>query len=276
MNTHAAVAAAEALEARRPIALVHVVALRGLDGLAPGFHAIYAPATALDASFGPPELDAQIEFEAAESLRTGEPSVQTYAPDGTRTTARTQAHLRVFIDPIVPIPRLIIVGAGHTAQPLANFGALLEFETWVIDDRADYASTERFPMADRVVAAPMDEFLGALKIDPATYIVLVTRAHRFDEEALRQVLGSPASYIGMIGSRRRVHIVRQTLLAEGYAAEAFRNVYAPIGLDIGSRTPAEIALAIAAEIVNVRRGGPALHLSLGEFRPPQRAPTPTG
>ncbi len=275
MTTRAALAAAEALEARRPIALLHVVAVRGIDGLAPGFHAAFAPATALSAQFGAPDLDARIALTAAESLRTGEPSVQTYAPDGTLTNPRAQTYVRVYIDPIVPTPRLIIVGAGHTAQPLTQFGAMLEFETWVVDDRADYASTERFPMADRVVAAPMDEFLSSLPIDPATYIVLVTRAHRFDEEALRQVLGSPAPYIGMIGSRRRVHIVRQTLLAEGYAAEAFRNVYAPIGLDIGSRTPAEIALAIAAEIVNVRRDGPAPHLSLKEFRSSLPAPAST-
>ena len=275
MTTHAALAAAEALEAREPIALLHVVAARGLDGLAPGFHAAFAPATALSAPFGAPELDAQIALKAEESLGLGQPSVQTYAPDGTLTTPRAQRYVRVFIDPIVPTPRLIIVGAGHTAQPLTHFGALLEFETWVIDDRADYASTERFPMVDRVVAAPIDEFLGSLAIDSATYIVLVTRAHRFDEAALRQVLGSPAPYIGMIGSRRRVHIVRQTLLAQGYAAEAFRNVYAPIGLDIGSRTPAEIALSIAAEIVNVRRDGPAPHLSLKEFRSPKHAAAST-
>ena len=105
-----------------------------------------------------------------------------------------------------------------------------------------------------------------MRVDPATYVVLVTRAHRYDEESLRQLLDTPAPYIGMIGSRRRVHIVHQTLLAEGISHDKFRRVYAPIGLDIGSRTPAEIALAIMAEIVNLRRGGRASHLSLELFR----------
>ena len=97
-------------------------------------------------------------------------------------------------------------------------------------------------------------------------MVLVTRAHRFDEAALRLLLGSAAPYIGMIGSRRRVHVVYKTLLDEGFRSEQFERVFAPIGLDIGAQTPAEIALAISAELINVRRHGRGSHLSIGDFR----------
>ena len=125
---------------------------------------------------------------------------------------------------------------------------------------------ERFPEADRVIATDIESALSEIDIDDATYVVLVTRAHAFDETALRLVLDSNARYIGMIGSTRRVLVVYRRLISEGFAPELLGKVYAPIGLDFGALTPEEIGLAIVAEMISVKRGGAAPSLRLKEWQ----------
>ncbi len=169
--------------------------------------------------------------------------------------------LDVFLEALPPAPDLVIVGAGHIAQPLAVIGKTLDFEVTVIDDRADFASRTRFPGADRVIADDLVSAITRHPIGPFTYLVLVTRGHRLDEEVLRAAIRSDAAYIGMIGSRRRVGAVFDHLRRAGIPEETIARVHAPIGLDIGADTPAEIAVAIAAEMVNLRRGGRALSMS---------------
>jgi xanthine dehydrogenase accessory factor len=132
---------------------------------------------------------------------------------------------------------------------------MVGFNVSVVDDREKYANVERFPDADRVIAADFGETLKDWVISPATYIVIITRAHTYDEEALRLILRRESAYIGMIGSRRRVQVVLRTLANEGYDHDRLAVVRAPIGLDIGAETPDEIALAIISEVVGVRRGG---------------------
>jgi len=161
--------------------------------------------------------------------------------------------LGVFVEPLPPQPELVIVGAGHIAQPLAQMGTLLDFEVTVLDDRGAFASRERFPEADTILAGPIDEMLATRPIGPSTYLVLVTRGHQHDEAALKTVIASEAAYIGMIGSRRRVKEVFRHLEAAGVPARLTSRVHAPIGLDIGARTPSEIAVAIAGQLVQVRR-----------------------
>jgi xanthine dehydrogenase accessory factor len=157
---------------------------------------------------------------------------------------------------------LLIVGAGHVALPLAQLGKLIDFDVIVLDDRPRYANPERFPMADQVLARPFRETLREWPIDNDTYIVLVTRGHTHDVDALLEVIDSPARYIGMIGSKRRIKGVFALLEKEqGLDPAKFDRVYAPIGLDIGAENPAEIAVSIIAEIVNVYRGGRAMPLS---------------
>jgi xanthine dehydrogenase accessory factor len=159
-------------------------------------------------------------------------------------------------------PTLLIVGAGHIAVPLAKLGKMCDFEVVVLDDRVRFASQERFPMTDQVIAAPLEATLRDFPLDKDTYIVLVTRGHQHDVSSLLEVLDRPSAYIGMIGSRRRVQAVFQLLEEEkGILRERFDRVHSPVGLDIGSETPAEIAVSIMAEIIKVRRGGTGLSLS---------------
>ena len=162
---------------------------------------------------------------------------------------------QVMIERHEPAATLVIAGGGHIGKALATIGDLCGFSVVVVDDRPDYANQERFPEADRVLCGDFSEVLRGLPVDANTYIVTVTRGHKHDEESLRQVVASPAAYVGMIGSKRRAAAVLQHLIDEGLDAEAVGRVHTPIGLDIGAETPEEIAVAIMAEVVQVRRGG---------------------
>jgi xanthine dehydrogenase accessory factor len=129
------------------------------------------------------------------------------------------------------------------------------FSVEVVDDRPEYANAERFPEADRITQGRFDEVLHGYPIDRNTYVVCVTRGHKHDEISLRAVAGSPAAYVGMIGSKRRVNAVLRHLIEDGVDPDAVARVHTPIGLDIGAETPEEIAVSIMAEIIMSRRGG---------------------
>jgi xanthine dehydrogenase accessory factor len=163
---------------------------------------------------------------------------------------------RLLFEIARPSLELIICGGGHVGQAVAQAGVFLGFRVTVIDDRADFASRERFPdQKIKLIASDFVAALQSLQITPASHVVLVTRGHKHDEICLREVINRPARYIGMIGSRRRTTTIRAHLKREGIADELLRRIYAPIGLDIGAQTPEEIALAILAEIIMIRRGG---------------------
>ncbi|MBN2318977.1 MAG: XdhC family protein [Acidobacteria bacterium] len=169
---------------------------------------------------------------------------------------------KVFFEVVPPMRKVLIVGAGHLAIPLVRFAKILGFHITVLDDRIKYANRERFPDVDEVLVGDMAELLQGIPITPFTYIVLITRGHQYDEPCLRAIIDSPAKYIGMIGSKRRIKACFIRFRDEdGIAEELLNKVHAPIGLDIGSETPEEIALSIIAEMIKVRRGGTGLSLS---------------
>lgn len=152
---------------------------------------------------------------------------------------------------------LVIVGAGHIALPMARMGAGLGFRVWVLDDRPDFATRERFPAVYRVLRADFSDPFKEVPVRRGTHILLVTRGHRYDYDCLVRVLrwDPPPTYIGMIGSRRRVRATFAQLLEDGVPRSRLADIHAPVGLDIGAETPEEIAVAVAAELVKVRRGG---------------------
>jgi len=167
--------------------------------------------------------------------------------------------MRVFLELHHPQPEMVIVGAGHLAQPLCTMGALLGLRVRILDDRPEFATRERFPEADEVRTVDFADPFREVPLHPWSHLVLVTRGHQYDYECLRKVmLTSPLpSYIGMIGSRRRVKATFQSLLDEGIPRSSLEQVRAPIGLDLGGETPSEIAIAVAAEIVHHQKGGTA-------------------
>jgi xanthine dehydrogenase accessory factor len=145
--------------------------------------------------------------------------------------------------------RLVIVGGGHVGQKVAELANDADFEVWIVDDREEYCSTERFPFAKRLLVGPLDETLRGLTVDEDTFCIIVTRGHHHDEEALSLLAKTPARFIGMIGSRRKIRLIYDDLLREGIPRECLERVHAPLGLEIGSQTVPEIAVSIVAELI---------------------------
>jgi xanthine dehydrogenase accessory factor len=241
----AATAALGALSGGEPVARVVVVAAP--DAAAVG-RQLLVWAGRVEGALG----DAALQAEAvslARSLLAG--------AEGAREGVREVAGHALFLEAYRPPPELVIVGAGHIARPLCSLGAMLGFEVSVLDDRPEFATRERFPEAREVRRADFAAPLRGLALGPTAHLVLVTRGHKYDFEALRDVLLRPElpAYVGMVGSRRRTRAALTQLAGEGIPSERLEQIHAPIGLDLGAETPEEIAVAIAAELVKLRRGG---------------------
>jgi xanthine dehydrogenase accessory factor len=179
--------------------------------------------------------------------------------------------LEVFIEPVLPPALLYIFGAGHVAYNLYKVASIAGFEVTVVDDRSSYASRERFPEAREVIAGDFEEVTARLDPPESSYIVIVTRGHRDDMRVLRWAVNLPTRYLGMIGSRRKTISIYKELEKEGIPAEKFANVHAPVGLEIGAVTPEEIAVAIVAEMIAVRRNAQAGAPSKMYAYPPAQA-----
>lgn len=203
-------------------------------------------------SLGLGEMEAQVLREAVAVLQSRRHQTMRYPEQG----------IEVFVEVQRRPPQLIIVGAGHIAAPLCRLAALCDFSVTVIDDRRQFANRGRFPDADTVIAAGIQQTVRDLEMDEDVYVVLVTRGHSLDVACLLEIIDRPLAYIGMIGSRRRVRAVFDLLVQErGIDPEKLARVNAPVGLPIAAETPAEIAISIMAEVINVYRGGTAISIS---------------
>lgn len=257
--------AIDAMAEKRPAALATVVENRGNAPVLPGAKMIVLGDGNVLGSLRLGALDDAVADEALKVITSREPALikleTALKARGEADFGREFAGLEVFVEPFKTLPMLLIAGAGHIAVPLANIAKILDFHVAVVDDRASFANTERFPTTDRILVGDFEPALKSFTITPDTYVVLITRGHQHDVVSLKQVIDSPARYIGMIGSRRRVFAVFKLLHDEGMPIEKLARVHAPIGVDLGAETPAEIALSIIAEVVKVMRGGNAASLS---------------
>jgi xanthine dehydrogenase accessory factor len=165
--------------------------------------------------------------------------------------------LEVYIEPVLPAATLYIFGAGHVALNLYKVARIAGFDVIVVDDREAYANRERFPEAKDVYADDFDRVLNQLSPNESSYLVITTRGHRDDMRVLRWAVETPARYIGMIGSQRKVIAIYKELEREGISREKLERVYAPMGIDIGAITPEEIAVSVAAELIALRRSSAA-------------------
>ncbi len=157
-----------------------------------------------------------------------------------------------LISEITLPPRMVIFGGGHLALPLVEMANWCRFAVTVIDDRPEFSTSKRFPLADQVITAPMKDVADLYIPGANTWLVLITREHKHDYILLKQLLGTEYAYLGMIGSRRRTTKVKQRLIDEGFAKTEIDNLHSPIGLEINAQTPAEIAISILAEIIKVK------------------------
>ena len=203
-------------------------------------------------------------WKAREAIASGRPSLLHYElnddfaqENGLICGGRMDVH----IDPLTPSPRLFIIGAGHVGLHLARAASEVGFRIHVIDDRETFANAERFPGA-AIVVEPIPEWLHRAELPPSAYVVVVTRGHQHDLEALRALAARDFKYLGLIGSRAKVARIYDALLAEGMPPECLERVHSPIGLDIGAVTPAEIAISILAELIAVTRGADTSALSM--------------
>jgi xanthine dehydrogenase accessory factor len=187
-----------------------------------------------------------------------EVTVDWIADDSPMAADRRDLKVRgdVLAEPVVPVARLLIAGGGHVGQALAQQAVLVGFEVIVVEDRAEFAEPTRYPPGVTTRLGAFSEAVAEFPIDRDTYVAIVGRGHPVDMKALVACIDSPAAYIGMMGSRRKVALVRKALLESGQATEEqFARVYAPIGLRLGAETVPEIAASIVAQLVAVRRTG---------------------
>lgn len=233
----------ELMEAGQPFCAAVVVASDRPE-LPPGSRAAVTAGGTVHGAW-PAALKAALRAAALEALAEGESRTVEVSPG-----------VRVFLDAVSPAAELLICGAGHIALPLARFAREAGFSVTVLDDRPEFASQSRFPGCE-VIAGDFRERLRALPLGPAAYAVVITRGHEHDTECLEEILPKSTAYVGLIGSRRRVGFVLATLGGKGIPKRRLADVFTPIGVPTGGSSPEEIALAIAAELVCVRRRGAA-------------------
>jgi xanthine dehydrogenase accessory factor len=202
----------------------------------------------VEGSLGDAELDRLVVADATEMLPGDKTETRTYTLESGKT-------YDVYIESYLPPRRLVVVGAVHTAIPLVSFAKELGYHTTVIDARGLFASRERFPHADELIEAWPDEALSKLPLGPETAVVMLAHDPKFEDPAMEVVLKSRAGYIGAMGSRKTSEERNARLVASGkFTEEEVARIHGPIGINIGAREPAEVAISILAEIIAVRRG----------------------
>jgi len=200
-------------------------------------------------------VEADVWAAAKEVIRTEQPRKMTFnlnheaSYDAGLICGGT---LEIFVEPILPQPMLYLFGGGHVATAVARIAHQAGFAIGIVDDRNTFANAERFPMAAEIHIS-YEEAFAKIHPNASTYMVIVTRGHKDDMRVLDWAVATPARYIGMIGSRRKVVSVYKALEKEGHSLEKFERVHAPVGLEIGALTPEEIAVSITAELIAVRR-----------------------
>jgi xanthine dehydrogenase accessory factor len=237
-------------------ALVTIVSASGSTPREEGTKMLVKADGSIIGSVGGGGLEAQLIKEAIKVIGQGKPKqlhTSLAAKEAEEEGMVCGGELDVFIEPILTSPTLYIFGGGHISLYLARIGKLLGFRIAVIDDRAEFATADRFPEADTILAEDFAKAFPKIKIDKSSYIVIVTRNHQYDEVVLEWAVGTGAKYIGMIGSKIKNKTIFSHLLKKGIAKKQLDRVHAPIGVVINAQTPEEIAVSIMAEIVKVRR-----------------------
>jgi xanthine dehydrogenase accessory factor len=193
---------------------------------------------------GGAELEKRILSEGEVVLKEKKPKVWVFSHEDRK--------VEVLLEPVFSEPTVYIFGGGHVSEQLAPLAKRVHFKVVVMDDREMFANRERFPEADEVIVSEFERCFDRLIIDDSSYIVIVTRGHLYDSFVLEQAVKSKARYIGMIGSKKKIRTLYQNLMEKGMKKEILGRVHAPIGIDINSETPEEIAVSIVAELIKVR------------------------
>jgi xanthine dehydrogenase accessory factor len=247
----------KALERGDEVALVTIVAAQGSTPQRVGAKMLVYPDGRISGTIGGGCYENDALYKAKEALIARKPRLVKY--DLTDDFAEESGlicggQMTVYIEPVEAAPQLYIVGAGHVGHQLAHVARPVGFRIHVLDDREKFANAERFPEADEIIVDSIPDWLHKAEIPPSAYVVVVTRGHRHDLDALRSLAARDLRYIGLIGSKAKVKKIYDALVEEGMPIECLSRIHAPIGLDIGAVSPEEIAVSILAELIAVRRG----------------------
>ncbi|HTM25734.1 MAG TPA: XdhC/CoxI family protein [Vicinamibacterales bacterium] len=257
MNEEVLPAAAAALERGESAALVTIVRSSGSTPQRTGAKMlVYADGRTVG-TIGGGCYEHDALGKAREAIANGRPALVKYDLNDDfvqESGLICGGQMEVYIDPIAPAPALYVIGAGHVGWHLARAAADAGFKIHVIDDREKFANAERFPSAETVDVDDIGGWLHRAELPASAYVVVVTRGHTHDFEAVRALAARDLRYLGLIGSRAKVARIFDALEAEGMPAECLERLHAPIGLDLGAITPAEIAISILAELIAVRHG----------------------
>lgn len=258
-------AAAAALERGEAVALVTIVRSNGSTPQRVGAKMlVYADGRTVG-TIGGGCYEHDALGKAREAIASGRPVLMKYDLNDDfveESGLICGGQMEVYIDPLAPQASLYIIGAGHVGWHLARSAREVGFRIHVIDDREKFANRERFPDAGEIVVDDIAAWLHRTDLPPSAFVVVVTRGHTHDFEALRALAARDLRYVGLIGSRAKVARIFDALEQEGMPAECLQRVHAPIGLDIGAVSPAEIAISILAELVAVRRGADVAAVSM--------------
>lgn len=257
MSQEVFAAVAEALDKGELAALVTIVAATGSTPQRVGAKMLVFPDGRLIGTIGGGCYENDAFWKAREAITTRKPQLVHYELDddfAQETGLICGGQMSVYIEPIEPSPELCVIGAGHVGYHLATMAQEVGFQVHVVDDREKFASRERFPNATEVVTEDIPAWLERTKLPAHAFVVIVTRGHTNDLDALRALAPRELRYVGLIGSRAKVARISDQLLSEGMAPEVLTQVHAPIGLEIGAVSPQEIAVSILAELIAVKHG----------------------
>ena len=184
---------------------------------------------------------------------------------GNTESVSTEDGTEIFVEGFTTPPTLVMVGGGHVGKATADLANFLGFRVYIVDDRPEFSNEERFTYAEQTIVTPYDHWSDHLSINVNTFVVVATRGHRYDDMALESAMRTRARYIGLLGSRRKTLMIYRRLMEQGISKDRIREVYAPIGLNIGALTPEEIAVSIMSEVIMVRRGGDGGKMTMGDW-----------
>lgn len=250
-------AVADALQRGEPAALVTIIRAQGSTPQRVGAKMLVFPDGRTVGTIGGGCYENEAFWKARTAIESRQPVIAKYelADDIAEDSGLIcGGQMEVYIEPLEPAPALYLVGAGHVAFHLAQAAHTVGFRLHVIDDREKFANSERFPHAEEIVVESMPEWLAQAELPPHAYVVILTRGHRHDLEALRALAPKQLRYLGLIGSQAKVARIYEALEGGGISAEKLRKVHAPVGLDLGAVTPQEIAVSILAELIGVKYG----------------------
>ncbi len=239
-----------ARKSNQPVVLATVIQSLGSAPREEGARMLVRPDGSIAGTIGGGAVEQKIIEEALQLMKGGASKLITYELKD--IGMQCGGGMSVFIEPLVPAPQLLIFGAGHIGACLAQIGKMLEFSVTVVDNRPEFANADRLPWADTIIAEEYAAAIERLVFNARTYVVILTHKHAHDYEVLEKCLNKTWCYLGMIGSRAKVAKVFDQLRAKGVADEIIAKIHSPVGIKIGANTPAEIAISILAEIIQVR------------------------